>query len=72
MDLRTIIFDVQRTDDREWLRTVREEVTDSLIYSEEELVTIYRAIDERCSQLNLLEMEKQKPDAGGQKQDDVN
>ena len=64
MDTSTLIFDIQRTDDRDFLALLREEATDSLIYSEEELAAIYRAIDERFSQLNLLALEKNETTEG--------
>lgn len=58
MDPRATIFDISRTDDTEWLNLLREEVAEDAFASEDDKAEIVKAIDARCSQLNLLALEK--------------
>jgi len=53
-----ILFDIQRTDDTEWLNRLREDVEASECYSEADKAEICEAINLRFSQLNLLALEK--------------
>lgn len=53
-----MIFDVQRSDDTDWLTEQRERVAEDDCYSEADKIEIQDAINQRFSQLNLLEMQK--------------
>lgn len=64
MDTRTLIFDIQRTDDADWLTHLREDVDDELHYSDEDKAEIHDAINMRFSQLNLLALAKRKTTEG--------
>lgn len=58
MDPRTLIFDIQRTDDTNWLTQLREEVSEDVCYSEDDKAEISEAINLRFNQLNLLALSK--------------
>ena len=62
MDTIAILFDIQRSDDREWLRQLREDVDspENDVYSEMEVEEIQGAINNRFSQLNALDLLQEK------------
>ena len=60
METRSLIFDIQRTDDAEWLTQLREEAEAGGLYSEDDLAEIGAAIDLRFNQLNLRALSKTK------------
>lgn len=60
MDALSLIAQIQRSDDAEWLRDLREEVADDVELSEADRMEVESAIDRRFSQLNAMAMGETK------------
>lgn len=60
MDTSAIIFDIERSDDIEWLKLLRDEVADSDCYSEADKIEVAEAVRVRCSFLNARAMSSAK------------
>ena len=64
MDTASLLFDISRTDNTDWLTAQREEVEANECLSDSDRMEIRAAIDERFSHLNRMALTKQATNGG--------